>query len=68
MNQERQCNTLKFEEDPCIKHAKGIAMIRLEILLLIKFLQIRPQVKVMIKKYYDLHYFVSKNLTEDGEN
>ena len=36
-----------FDEDPFAKHAQGINKIYHEVLLLMKFLQTRPQVKNM---------------------
>ena len=51
----------KFEEDPFTKIAEGISKIYHEVLLLIKVLQTKPQVKNMNIKFYDLHYTVIKN-------
>ena len=50
-----------FEEDPSSKDARGISKIYHEILLLMKFLQRKPQIKNMKINYYDLHYTVIKN-------
>ena len=42
------------------KNAQGISKIYHEVLLLMKFLQAKPQVKKMINIYYDLYYTVIK--------
>ena len=46
------------------KNVDGIAEIYHEILLLMKFLQTKPQVMIMNIKYYDLFYTVIKNGNE----
>ena len=51
----------KFEQDPFSKNAEGISKIYHEVLLLMKFLQTKPQVKRMNIIYYDLYYTVIKN-------
>ena len=58
---EMNIRNFKFEEDPISKNAQGISKIYHEVLLLIKFLQTKPQVKNMNNKYYDLYYSVIKN-------
>ena len=49
------------QEDPFAKNAQGISKIYHEVLLLMKFLQTKPQVKNMNINYYDLFYTVIKN-------
>ena len=53
------------DQDLFIENAKGISKIYHEILLLMKFLQTRPQVKNMNINYYDLYYIVIKNRDEN---
>ena len=48
------------QEDLFSKDAQGISKIYHEVLLLRKFLQTKPQVKIMKTKYDDLHYTVIK--------
>ena len=51
-------------QDPFAKNAQGISKIYHEVLLLMKFLQTKPQIKNMNINYYDLYYTVIK--TRDG--
>ena len=44
----------RFEEDPFSKNAEGIVKIYHDVLMLMKFLQTKPQVKNMKINYYDL--------------
>ena len=66
MNIRRQNNTFQFQEDPLIKNVESYSKIYREVLLLMKFLQTKPQVKNMNKNYYDLYYTVIKN-RDDNE-
>ena len=68
---------IQFEEDPYAKDARGISKFYHEVILLMKFLQIESQVKIMNIKNYDLFYSVYKkrddkqienNKYEDIEN
>ena len=43
------------QEDPLSRNAQGISKIYHEVLLLMKFLPTRPQVKNMNTNYYDLY-------------
>ena len=47
----------KFQshEDPFSRNAQGINKVYQEVLLLMKFLQTKPQVKIMNINYYDLY-------------
>ena len=47
-------------QDPFSKNAQGVSKIYHEVLLLLKFLQTKPQVKNMNIDYYDLYYTVIK--------
>ena len=55
---------IRFDEDPFAKNAPGISEIYHEVLLLMKFLQTKPQVKNTNIKYYELYYTVIKNRNE----
>ena len=56
----------RFDEDPFAKNAQGTSEIYHEMLLLMKFVQTKPELKNMNFKYYDLYYTVIKN-REDKE-
>ena len=55
------------QQDPFSKNARGISKIYHEVLLLMKFLQTKPQVKIMNPNYYDLYYTVIK-VRNENEN
>ena len=55
---------IRMDEDPFAKNAQGISENYHEVLLVMKFLQTRPQVKSMNNNYYDLYYTVTKNRDE----
>ena len=55
---------IRMDEDPFAKNAQGISEIYHEVLLLMKFLQTKPQVKNMNNNYYDLYCTVIKNRNE----
>ena len=57
---------IKFDEDPFAKNAQGISKIYQKVLLLMKLLQTKPQVKNMNINYYDLFYTIIKNRNEKG--
>ena len=46
--------SFEFEQDLSSKNAQGISKIYHEVLLLMKFLQTKPQVKDMNINYFDL--------------
>ena len=52
-------------QDPFARNAQGISKIYHEVLLLMKFLQTKPQVKNMIINYFDLYYTVIKTRDEN---
>ena len=54
----------KFEQDPFSKYSESFSKIYHEVLLLIKLLQTKPQVKNMNINYYNFYYTVSKNRKE----
>ena len=61
MNTWRLSGNFQFEEDPFSKNVKGIRKKYLEVILLMKFLKTKPQVKIMNIKHYDLFYAVNEN-------
>ena len=65
MGYRRKGNTFQFEEDLFIRNAEGISYIYHEALLLLKFLQTKPNVRSLNIIYYDLSYTVLKN--RDGK-
>ena len=54
----------RFEEDPFAKNAQSVGKIYHEVLMLMKFLQTKPQFKNMNINYYDLYYTVIKKRKE----
>ena len=58
---EMKIRIFKIEEDASSKNANGIGKIYHEVLLLMKCLQTKPQVKNMNLNYHDLYYTVIKN-------
>ena len=55
---------IRFDEGLFAKNAQGIGKIYHEVLLLMKFLQTKPQVKNMYINYYDFYYTVIENRKE----
>ena len=55
------------DQDPFSKNAQGISKIHHEVLLLMKFLQTKPQVKNMNINYYDLYNTVIKVRDENRD-
>ena len=51
---------IRFDEDPFAKNTQRISKIYYEVLLLMKPLPKKPQVKNMNNNYYDLYYTVIK--------
>ena len=51
--------------DPFSKNTKGIGKICHEVLLLMEFLQTKPDIKNMNINYYDLYYTVIKTRNEN---
>ena len=54
-------------QDPFAKNAQGISKIYHEVLLLMKFLQTKPQIKNMNINYFDLYYTVIKTRDENRD-
>ena len=55
---EMKNRNFQTQADPFAKNAQGVSKIYHEVLLLMKFLQTKPQVKNMNINYYDLYYTV----------
>ena len=64
MNIRRQNENFQFEEDPSRKNAQGLSKIYHEIILLVKFLQTKPQVRKMNINCYDLFYTVIEKIDD----
>ena len=62
---EMKNRNFQTQEDPFAKNAQGISKIYHEVLLLMKFLQTKPQVKNMNINYYDFYYTVIKTRDEN---
>ena len=58
MSIRRQNNIFQFQEDPFSKNAEGISKIYHELLIILKFLQTKHQVKKINTNFYDLYYTV----------
>ena len=61
MNYRRQCGTFQFDEDVFSKVAEKISKIYHEVILIMKFLQTKPQVKKMYNNFHNLYHTVIKN-------
>ena len=57
---EMKNRSFQTQQDPFSENAQGVSKIYHEVLLLMKFLQTKPQVKNMNTNYYDLYYTVIK--------
>ena len=62
---EMKNKNYQSQQDPFSRNAQGISKIYHEILLLMKFLQTKPEVKNMNINYYDLYYTVIKTRDEN---
>ena len=65
---EMKRTNFQTEQRPFSKNSQGISKIYHEALLLMKFLQTKPQVKNMNINYNDLYYTVIKNRVEKDNN
>ena len=68
-NYYNEMNNKNFQtqEDPFSRNAQGNSKIYHEVLLLMNFLQTKPQVKIMNINYYDLYYTVIKTRDENKD-
>ena len=64
---EMKSKNFRTQEDPFSKKAQGISKIYHEILLLMKFLQTKPQIKNINGNYYDLYYTVIRVRNENKD-
>ena len=64
---EMKNKNFQTQQDLFAKNAQGISKIYHEVLLLMKFLQTKPQVKNMNINYYDLYYTVNKVREENKD-
>ena len=64
---EMKNKNFQTQQDPFAGNALGISKIYHEVLLLMKFLQTKPQVKNMNNNYYDLYYTVIKVRNENRD-
>ena len=64
---EMKNKNFQFQEGPFSRNAESISKIYHEVLLLLKFLQTKPQIKIMNINYYDLYYTVIKNRDENKD-
>ena len=55
---EMKNKNFQTQQDPFAKNTRGISKVYHEVLLLMKFLQTKPQIKNMNINYYDLYYTV----------
>ena len=64
---EMKNENFQTQRDPFSRNAPGISKIYHEVLLLMKFLQTKPQIKNMNIKNYDLFYTVVKTRDENKD-
>ena len=64
MKIRRRSGNFQFQEDLFSKKVQGIGRLYLEVSLLMKFLQTKPQVMNRNNIFYDLYYTVIKNINE----
>ena len=64
---EMKNKNFQTQEEPFSKNAQGISKIHHEVLLLMKSLQTKPQVKNMNITYYDLYYTVNRIKDENKD-
>ena len=66
-NEMKNKNFKTYAQDPFAENAQGISIIYHEVLLLMKYLQTKPDIKIMNINYYDLYYTVIKTRGENKE-
>ena len=64
---EMKNKNFQTQQDPFARNAQVISKIYHEVLLLMKFLQTKPQVKNLNNSYYDLYYTVIKTRDENKD-
>ena len=68
---EKKHKNFQTQEDPFSKNTQNIKKIYHEVLLVMKYLQTKPEFENMDNNYYDLYYTVVKNgkeIVDDNEN
>ena len=68
MHYRKQSGYFQFDEDPLAKISQGIVNFFHEVIIILKFLQTKRQVKSMNKKYYDSYNTVYKKLNDEEED
>ena len=63
----KRINFQTNQEDPFAKNAEGIGKLYHEVILLMKFLQTKPQIKNMNINYFDLYYTIIKTRDENRD-
>ena len=66
-NEMKNKNFQTYQRDPSSKNAQGISKIYHEVLLLMKFLQTKPQIRNMNINYFDLYYTKIKTRNENKD-
>ena len=64
---EMKNKNFQTQQDPFSRNAQGFSKIYHEVVLLMKFLQTKPQLKNMNFNYFDLYYTVSKTRVENKD-
>ena len=64
---EMKIKNFQTEQDPFSKNAQGFSKIYHEVLLIMKLLHTKPQIKNMNNKYFDLYYTVNKTRDENKD-
>ena len=64
---ETKNKNFQTQQDPSARNAQGISKIYHEVLLFMKFIQTKPQIKTMNIKNYDLYYTVIKIRDENSD-
>ena len=64
---EMKNKNFQTQQDPFARNAEGISKLYHEVLLLMKILERKPQIKNMNSKYYDLYYTVIKVTDENNQ-
>ena len=64
---EMKNKNFQTQQDPFARNAQGVSKVYHEVLLLMKFLQTKPEVKNMNINYYDLYYTVIKVRDENRD-
>ena len=58
---------IRMDVDTFARNAQGISKIHLEVLMLKRFLQTKPKLKIMDMNFYDFYYTVIKKRKEEEQ-